>query len=89
MLALCKQHGLTIAQLMMANETVWRPEAETRAGLLTIWKAMQDYVNCVYRIECITRPIVDDQHAGQYDQLRSTSAGGNRPILLKNTLVAA
>ena len=54
MLALCKQHGLTIAQLMMANETVWRPEAETRAGLLTIWKAMQDYVNCVYRIECIT-----------------------------------
>ena len=45
MLALCKQHKLTIAQLMMANESVWRPEAETRAGLLTIWKAMQDCVN--------------------------------------------
>jgi L-serine dehydratase len=44
MLALCKQHHLTIAQLMMANETVWRPEAETRAGLLTIWRAMQDCV---------------------------------------------
>jgi L-serine dehydratase len=44
MLALCKQHGLTIAQLMMANESVWRPEAETRAGLLTIWQAMQDCV---------------------------------------------
>jgi len=29
---------------MMANESVWRPEAETRAGLLTIWKAMQDCV---------------------------------------------
>jgi L-serine dehydratase len=45
MLALCKQHDLTIAQLMMANESVWRPEAETRAGLLTIWKAMADCVN--------------------------------------------
>jgi L-serine dehydratase len=45
MLALCKQHNMTIAQLMMANESVWRPEAETRAGLLTIWQAMQDCVS--------------------------------------------
>ncbi|HXD35921.1 MAG TPA: L-serine ammonia-lyase [Rhodanobacter sp.] len=44
MLALCEQHGMTIAQLMMANESVWRSEAETRAGLLTIWQAMQDCV---------------------------------------------
>ncbi len=45
MLALCAQHHLTIAQLMMANESVWRPEAETRAGLLVIWKAMADCVS--------------------------------------------
>ena len=44
LLAQCEKHGLTIAQLMLANESVWRPEAETRAGLLTIWKAMQDCV---------------------------------------------
>ncbi|MFC5439188.1 L-serine ammonia-lyase [Rhodanobacter ginsenosidimutans] len=44
MLALCEQHGMTIAQLMMSNESVWRSEAETRAGLLTIWQAMQDCV---------------------------------------------
>ncbi|MGN6282886.1 L-serine ammonia-lyase [Frateuria sp.] len=46
LLALCERHGMTVAQLMMANESVWRPEAETRAGLLTIWKAMQ---HCVSR----------------------------------------
>ncbi|MEP7185708.1 MAG: L-serine ammonia-lyase, partial [Rhodanobacter sp.] len=45
MLALCKQHDMTIAQLMLANESVWRSEEETRAGLLTIWKAMQDCVD--------------------------------------------
>jgi L-serine dehydratase len=45
LLAACERHGLTIAQLMMANESVWRPEAETRAGLLTIWKAMADCVS--------------------------------------------
>lgn len=44
LLAQCETHGLSIAQLMLANESVWRPEAETRAGLLTIWKAMQDCV---------------------------------------------
>jgi L-serine dehydratase len=44
LLHLCQQHGLTIAQLMLANESVWRPEAETRAGLLAIWKAMADCV---------------------------------------------
>lgn len=45
MLALCEENGLTIAQLMMRNESIWRPEAETRAGLLVIWKAMQDCVS--------------------------------------------
>ena len=45
MLALCKQHNLTIAQLMLANESVWRPEAQTRAGLLAIWQAMADCVS--------------------------------------------
>jgi L-serine dehydratase len=44
MLALCEEHGMTIAQLMMANETIWRSEAEIRSGLLNIWKAMQDCV---------------------------------------------
>jgi len=44
LLAQCEKHGLGIAQLMLANESVWRPEAETRAGLLLIWKAMADCV---------------------------------------------
>lgn len=45
LLALCEKNHLTIAQLMLENEKVWRTEAGTRAGLLTIWKAMQDCVN--------------------------------------------
>ncbi|WP_266159407.1 L-serine ammonia-lyase, partial [Dyella silvatica] len=45
LLKLCEQHHLTIAQLMLENEKVWRSEAEIRSGLLTIWTAMQDCVN--------------------------------------------
>ena len=44
LLALCKQNKLSISQLMMENEKVWRPEAETRAGLMVIWQAMKDCV---------------------------------------------
>jgi len=44
LLKLCEESGQTIAQVMLANEMVWRGEAEIRSGLLTIWKAMQDCV---------------------------------------------
>ena len=35
---------MTIAQMMLENEKSWRSEDEIRAGLLTIWRAMQDCV---------------------------------------------
>jgi len=41
LLALCEEHGLSISQLMLENEKVWRSEAEIRAGLLAIWDVMQ------------------------------------------------
>ncbi|MBE5313832.1 MAG: L-serine ammonia-lyase [Xanthomonadales bacterium] len=41
LLQLCDTHGLSIAQLMFANERVWRGEDEIRAGLREIWQAMQ------------------------------------------------
>ncbi|QGZ32449.1 L-serine ammonia-lyase [Stutzerimonas stutzeri] len=51
LLALCSEHGLSISQLMLANEAAWRPEAETRAGLLDKWKVMQDCVAAGCRTE--------------------------------------
>jgi L-serine dehydratase len=46
LLAQCEHSGLTIAQLMFANEQVWRSADEIRAGLREIWRAMQ---SCVQR----------------------------------------
>ncbi|HVH32718.1 MAG TPA: L-serine ammonia-lyase [Tahibacter sp.] len=37
----CEEAGLSIAQVMLANEKAWRSEAQIRSGLLAIWKAMQ------------------------------------------------
>ena len=42
LLKLCEANKLTIAQLMWANERAWRNDEQFRAGLLEIWRAMQD-----------------------------------------------
>ncbi|SFP29519.1 L-serine dehydratase [Geopseudomonas sagittaria] len=44
LLRLCRQHGLRVSELMLANEKVWRSEAEIRAGLLKLWGVMQECV---------------------------------------------
>ncbi|GAP67110.1 L-serine dehydratase 1 [Mizugakiibacter sediminis] len=44
LLRICAEERLTIAQVMLENEKAWRGEAEIRAGLLAIWRAMQDCV---------------------------------------------
>jgi L-serine dehydratase len=44
LLALCRETGLPISQLMLANELTWRTEEEVRSGLLRIWSVMQECV---------------------------------------------
>jgi L-serine dehydratase len=44
LLRLCRKQGLSISDLMLANEQAWRDEALTRARLLEIWQVMQDCV---------------------------------------------
>jgi L-serine dehydratase len=44
MLAHCEQTGLSISELMLANEQAWRGEQEIRDGLLRIWAVMQECV---------------------------------------------
>jgi L-serine dehydratase len=51
LLTLCKQHGMSISQVMMENEKAWRDEAAIRAGLLQIWAVMQ---------ECVRRGVTSD-----------------------------
>ncbi|HYC41435.1 MAG TPA: L-serine ammonia-lyase [Noviherbaspirillum sp.] len=44
LLATCRDKGMSISQLMLENERAWRPEEETRRGLLRIWQVMQECV---------------------------------------------
>lgn len=40
LLAICRRERLSISDVMLANESAWRPEDEVRRGLLQIWTAM-------------------------------------------------
>jgi len=42
----CRKTGLSIYEVVMENENTWRPEQETRDGLLNIWRVMKE---CIYR----------------------------------------
>ncbi len=44
LLVRCQESGLPISLLMLKNEEAWRPEDDTRAALLNIWRTMEDCV---------------------------------------------
>ena len=44
MLRMARESGLSISEMTLRNETAWRPEAETRAALLQVCRAMQECV---------------------------------------------
>lgn len=53
LLAHCKEHGCRVSSLMLANERVFRSEAEIRAGLVKIWETMDTCINNGIRTEGI------------------------------------
>ena len=38
----CMKTGMSISEIVMENENAWRPEDETRKGLMKIWSVMRD-----------------------------------------------
>ncbi|MDA6065692.1 L-serine ammonia-lyase [Idiomarina abyssalis] len=44
LLAHCKEHGMRMSSLMMANEKAFRSEEDIRAGLMKIWRTMQESI---------------------------------------------
>lgn len=53
LLKICHETGLSIADVMLKNESVWRSEEEVRAGILELWEAMKACVRNGMRNEGI------------------------------------
>ena len=42
----CMKTGMNISDVVLENESAWRPEKETREGVLNIWRVMKE---CIFR----------------------------------------
>ena len=42
----CIRTGMNVSEVVLENENAWRPEDETKKGVLVIWKVMKE---CMYR----------------------------------------
>lgn len=42
----CIKTGMPVSEIVLENENAWRPEKQTREGLLDIWRVMKE---CIYR----------------------------------------
>ncbi len=49
LIATAERNGSRIHQIVLENELAWRPEIETRAGLLHIWSVMRECVQRGFR----------------------------------------
>jgi len=49
LLAQCREHGLEMYELVLANERTWASEAQVRAKLLHLWQVMQACVERGFR----------------------------------------
>ena len=80
LLALCREHGLEIFELVLANERAWASEAEVRAGVMRIWAVMQACVMRGFRQNgVLPGPLKVRRRAPKlYRQL--TESGGTRPL---------
>jgi L-serine dehydratase len=42
----CRKTGMSISEVVLENEAAWRPEQDTRNGIMKIWNVMRE---CIYR----------------------------------------
>jgi len=42
----CRKTGMSISEVVVENEAAWRPEQDTRKGVMRIWEVMKE---CIYR----------------------------------------
>ncbi|MBO9625183.1 MAG: L-serine ammonia-lyase, iron-sulfur-dependent, subunit alpha, partial [Microbacterium sp.] len=82
LLALCDEHGLTIAELARLNETAMRSEEDVAAGLDAIWDAMSGCVDAGLHAEGVLPGILKvKRRAGTIRaQLADVEADGHREL---------
>lgn len=82
LLALCDEHGLSIAEIARLNETALRDEADVAAGLDAIWDAMAACVDAGLRSDGVLPGILKVKRRASVirAQLEDAEADGHREL---------
>jgi L-serine dehydratase len=88
----CRKTGMAIHEVVMENENAWRPEQETRDGVLNIWKVMKECMfrgshtdgilpgglNVKRRAADLSRKLLNNKNVADYDSwINAIQTGGN------------
>jgi len=78
LLASCREHGLELFELVLANERTWRTDDEIRTGLLRIWTVMQACVERGFRQSGVLPGVLKvRRRAPKLYRMLTESRGGN------------
>jgi len=80
LLALCREHGLEMFELVLANERTWASEAEVRRKLLGIWQVMQACVERGFRQSGLLPGVLKVRRRAPRLYRQLTEAGKARPL---------
>jgi L-serine dehydratase len=76
----CREHGLEIFELMLANERTWATESEVRARLLHIWGVMQACVERGFRQSGVLPGVLKVRRRAPRLYRQLTESGSARPL---------
>src|SRR6185437_4073946 len=81
-LAKCRENGLELFELVLANERTWLPDAQVRERLLHIWKVMQGCVDRGFRQTGVLPGVLKVKRRAPklYRMLTESGTGTDRPL---------
>jgi L-serine dehydratase len=80
LLAQCREHGLEIFELMLANERTWARDAEVRDRLLHIWQVMQGCVERGFRQSGVLPGVLKVRRRAPRLYRQLTESGTAKPL---------
>jgi len=82
LLAKCRENGLELFELVLANERTWLPDAQVRERLLHIWKVMQGCVDRGFRQTGVLPGVLKVKRRAPklYRMLTESGTGTDRPL---------
>jgi L-serine dehydratase len=80
LLALCREHGFELFELVMANERTWNTDARVREKLLHIWQVMQACVERGFRQTGVLPGVLKVRRRAPKMYRVLTESGADKPL---------